>query len=156
MSIDPYCCNTRIDPKNIKRLLKNRKQRDKYERLTIERYLEKSSNIVYCPTPGCKYCIEMIYKKDFWCPLCKISTSLSRSDNISAEEIKVISKISRKKFTRCPNCGQGIEKNKGCQHMKCITCGTDFCMKCSRKMSSRNEICICNLLANKKIKNIIK
>ncbi len=30
---------------------------------------------------------------------------------------------------QCPKCHNGIEKNKGCQHMTC-KCGAHICWKC--------------------------
>jgi hypothetical protein len=35
---------------------------------------------------------------------------------------------------QCPQCGQGIEKNDGCDHMTCkkpMGCGFEFCWRCS-------------------------
>ncbi len=34
---------------------------------------------------------------------------------------------------QCPKCGQGIEKNEGCDHMTCKKpggCGHEFCWRC--------------------------
>ncbi|DBA01048.1 TPA: hypothetical protein N0F65_002658 [Lagenidium giganteum] len=30
----------------------------------------------------------------------------------------------------CPGCGHPVEKNGGCNHMTCVSCGTDFCWLC--------------------------
>lgn len=34
---------------------------------------------------------------------------------------------------QCPNCGEGIEKNGGCQHMKCRSCRFEFCWQCLKR-----------------------
>lgn len=34
---------------------------------------------------------------------------------------------------QCPNCGEGIEKNGGCQHMKCRSCRFEFCWQCMKR-----------------------
>jgi hypothetical protein len=33
--------------------------------------------------------------------------------------------LAAQKFTRCPRCGNGVEKNTGCDHMTC-RCGLNF------------------------------
>lgn len=45
------------------------------------------------------------------------------------ETLKWVSKHAK----RCPNCGQAIQKNKGCKHMTCrlpLGCGHEFCWTC--------------------------
>jgi ariadne-1 len=45
------------------------------------------------------------------------------------------------KFKMCPRCKYWVEKNQGCNHMKC-RCGADFCYLCGQFMDmSRRHIC---------------
>jgi IBR domain, a half RING-finger domain/Zinc finger, C3HC4 type (RING finger) len=44
----------------------------------------------------------------------------------------------------CPSCGVPIEKNDGCNHMKCSRCSTDFCWLCLSPMYHHLEAHTCN------------
>ena len=39
---------------------------------------------------------------------------------------------------RCPNCGVGIEKSGGCEHVYCSSCSKDICWKCLAVFESSN------------------
>lgn len=41
-----------------------------------------------------------------------------------------------KNTKQCPFCGAAIEKNKGCNHMTCTSCGYEFCWLCGEKYTS--------------------
>lgn len=51
-----------------------------------------------------------------------------RADKRNHRMIKRISK-------RCPQCQSPVEKNGGCNHMRCVTCRTDFCWLCGEALS---------------------
>lgn len=44
----------------------------------------------------------------------------------------------------CPGCNAPIEKNTGCNHMKCSKCQTDFCWLCLALLNHHMESHICN------------
>ena len=60
----------------------------------------------------------------------------------------------------CPNakCGVPIEKNQGCNHMKCGTCKFDFCWKCMTEWKGHDSWYNCNKFekAKKKNANLVK
>ena len=39
----------------------------------------------------------------------------------------------------CPGCGANIERNRGCNHMKCKGCGHEFCWACLAEWSTHGE-----------------
>lgn len=39
-------------------------------------------------------------------------------------------------YKQCPNCSVIIEKNEGCNQMKCTNCNYDFCWLCLDEYSS--------------------
>lgn len=43
---------------------------------------------------------------------------------------------------KCPKCSNPIEKNGGCNHMRCTKCSTDFCWACGIKFENYGHSCI--------------
>ncbi len=41
----------------------------------------------------------------------------------------------------CPRCKVRIEKNGGCDYIKCYVCGNEFCWKCSHYHNHGNHVC---------------
>ena len=39
-------------------------------------------------------------------------------------------------YKKCPQCRAIIEKNEGCNQMKCVNCDFEFCWLCLRAYSS--------------------
>jgi ariadne-1 len=50
----------------------------------------------------------------------------------------------KKNAKPCPRCSVPIEKNNGCNHMRCSQCGHDFCWLCLTALGSHLEPHICN------------
>lgn len=40
---------------------------------------------------------------------------------------------------KCPNCGEGIQKNEGCQHMTCLKCNSHICWNCLKFFKTSKE-----------------
>ena len=57
-------------------------------------------------------------------------TCAQYEERIKEEEIKVIDCLKKLGTKQCPNCGSHIEKDGGCNHVKCGQCGTCFCWLC--------------------------
>ncbi|KAL5406318.1 hypothetical protein PMIN03_007883 [Paraphaeosphaeria minitans] len=71
----------------------------------------------YCEADMCLECMRPSHGTDS-CDEAKLA-----EENQSLELIKDISKP-------CPKCGANIQKNGGCNHMKCRHCKHDFCFSC--------------------------
>jgi ariadne-1 len=50
----------------------------------------------------------------------------------------------KKNAKPCPGCNVPIEKNQGCNHMKCSQCNFDFCWLCLGPLNTHLEPHICN------------
>jgi len=47
--------------------------------------------------------------------------------------------VKEENVTRCPSCKQGIQKNGGCDHVKC-RCGSEFCFACGADYHGKQGI----------------
>ena len=56
----------------------------------------------------------------------------NRRTEIQILQEKKGEQVVKESCTRCPNaiCGWWIEKSDGCDHMKCVKCGFEFCWLC--------------------------
>ncbi|XP_067934318.1 potential E3 ubiquitin-protein ligase ariadne-2-like isoform X2 [Watersipora subatra] len=142
MAVD---CRVILSEDMVLDLLSRLEQREKYLRLSFESHVNHPQ-LRFCPGPGCKL---IIYAKErkagkATCPNCDISFCFScgidyhaptscafihkwltkcRDDSETANYISANTKD-------CPNCHVCIEKSGGCNHMRCRSCGHDFCWVC--------------------------
>ncbi|KAJ3428796.1 e3 ubiquitin-protein ligase rnf14 [Anaeramoeba flamelloides] len=160
-------CTNEIEFKIFKSLNLDQNLIEKYEKFTLQKYLNKhNSELIICPNPKCQlesaiegnaFFFVCPYCKITYCPKCKTSpfhkyeTCLEhkvrimkeRSENRKRILIKKkndqASELWKKKNTRkCVGCQACVEKNKGCNHMQCTQCHTHFCFECG-KIISQNE-----------------
>jgi IBR domain, a half RING-finger domain/RING-type zinc-finger len=111
----------------------------------------------YCPTPSCSELYHVTQRHGnspppFDCPscfksLCSACHSIPHqgmtceewsSSQDSKQQDKMLEKWVEKKkehVKRCPKCSVLIEKDFGCNHVKC-RCGTHICWKCMQTFSS--------------------
>jgi len=104
------------------------------------------SNYVNCPYPDCEevmmidpqiiwdFCMECDEGHQF-CARCKNEgwhppEECKKYDEQLMEQIKSKNKKVEQTYKTCPKCGVIIEKNDGCNHMKCINCTFEFCWIC--------------------------
>jgi len=91
----------------------------------VEDYEVNSSDIKFECKNGHKYCAKC--KKPEW----------HEYDNCERSEESLLKKIRENNnsdnFKLCPNCNTLIEKNDGCNQMKCIVCFYEFCWICLSK-----------------------
>ncbi len=131
---------------------------EKYDKFSMNKYIqEHMDEYSSCPTPGCDY--MFFYQQGdthFRCELCKKEYCLQCHDDwhrgVTCEQYKSLrdeSKLDKQfldfvkgaKFKMCPKCKFWVEKNQGCDHMRC-RCGIDFCYVCGEVMDmSRGHVC---------------
>ena len=153
-------CKIPVHPNFIEDSLRNVNPQlfDKYEHFSMNNFI-LNNNDAYssCPTPGCEY---MFFfqpgEHNFLCPLCYKNYCLNCKDEwhrgMTCQQYKDsrdVNKLDNQffqfvkgaKFKMCPRCKFWVEKNQGCNHMRC-RCGADFCYLCGEFMDmSRGHKC---------------
>jgi hypothetical protein len=153
-------CKIPVHPNFIEDSLRNANPQlfEKYEHFSMNNFI-MSNNDEYssCPTPGCEY---MFFfnpgEHNFLCPLCNKNYCLNCKDEwhrgLTCQQYKDsrdVNKLDNQffqfvkgaKFKMCPKCKYWVEKNQGCNHMRC-RCGADFCYLCGKLMDmSRSHKC---------------
>lgn len=80
-----------------------------------------------------------------WCMSCR--SSPYHYQETCEEHMNSADKLREKKMLeecgvrQCEKCGNGIERNGGCKHMKCSACGWDFCWNCGTEFCGYGNIC---------------
>ena len=153
-------CKIPIHPNFIEDSLRNANPQlfDKYEHFSMNNFLlNNNDEYSSCPTPGCEYMFFFNPGEfNFLCPLCNKNYCLNCKDDwhrgMTCQQYKDsrdVNKLDNQffqfvkgaKFKMCPRCKYWVEKNQGCNHMKC-RCGADFCYLCGDFMDmSRQHKC---------------
>ena len=154
-------CGTPIHPNFIEDSIRNANPQliDKYDKFSMNNFIQNNSDeYSSCPTPGCEYMFFFNNGEfNFLCPLCTKHYCLNCKDewhvNMTCQQYRDsrdINKLDKQffdfvkgaKFKMCPRCKYWVEKNQGCNHMRC-RCGADFCYLCGdfMDMKKRNHIC---------------
>ena len=148
-------CKIPIHPNFIEDSIRNANPQllPKYDKFSMNNFIQNNSDeYSSCPTPGCEYMFFFNPGEfNFLCPLCTKHYCLNCKDewhvNMTCQEYKDsrdVNKLDDKffnfvkgaKFKMCPKCKYWVEKNQGCNHMKC-RCGADFCYLCGNFMDMR-------------------
>ena len=96
----------------------------------------------YCPTPDCPQVFRSAPEGIFLqcpsclariCPTCKTDAH----DGLTCAEYKAGDSLfkewaDQRDVKRCPGCHIAIEKDEGCNHMKCTVCQTHICWMCMK------------------------
>ena len=153
-------CKTPVHPNFIEDSLRNINPQlmEKYEHFSMNNFLlNNNDEYSSCPTPGCEYMFFFHPGEfNFLCPMCNKNYCLNCKDEwhrgMTCQQYKDsrdVSKLDNQffqfvkgaKFKMCPKCKFWVEKNQGCNHMKC-RCGADFCYLCGEFMDmSRHHVC---------------
>ena len=147
-------CGTNIHPNFIEDSLRNVNPQliPKYDKFSMNNFIQNNSNeYSSCPTPGCEYMFFFNPGEfNFLCPLCNKHYCLNCKDewhvNMTCQQYKDSRDVNKlffnfvrgAKFKMCPKCKFWVEKNQGCNHMKC-RCGNDFCYLCGNNMDMKRQ-----------------
>ena len=96
----------------------------------------------YCPTPDCPQVFRPAPEGIFLqCPSCLVricpTCKADAHDGLTCTEFKDGDNLfkewaDQRDVKRCPGCHIAIEKDEGCNHMKCTVCQTHICWMCMK------------------------
>lgn len=131
---------------------------ERYETFLLRAALSDDPDCVWCPRPGCGMAMIANGGLMMVCPSEKCNFSFCRScqeswhadstcDQYKQWKIENgqadvrYEKWARKNTKACPQCQKPIQKNGGCNHMRCSQCRFDFCWKCLMSLSMHKSGC---------------
>ncbi|ULU00120.1 hypothetical protein L3Y34_000972 [Caenorhabditis briggsae] len=106
-----------------------------YQRKATERLIAIDDEGVTCPNPSCG-------QSFFWepydddgrsqCPDCfyTFCRKCTERDCVCQSEDDLTRTTIEATTRRCPKCNVATERNGGCAHIHCTSCGMDWCFKC--------------------------
>ena len=109
----------------------------------FDTYVQTHPNeLHYCPTPDCPQVYRPAPEGIFLqCPSCLVricpACNADAHDGLTCQESKEGDDLfrewaGRRDVKRCPGCNIAIEKDEGCNHMKCTVCQTHICWMCMK------------------------
>ena len=127
----------------------------KWKAYFLRQFIEQEKRYRFCPGPDCN--IVVVSLGDISPVKCMCDTSFcfgcGEAPHVPAlcadfEKWQAIFGSSEywvaKHSRPCPNCGVPIEKNQGCNHMKCSQCQYDFCWICLARLETHMMAHTCN------------
>lgn len=156
--INPDCTVILIEEK-IRFLLQNRPViLERYERLIDKKQPLFNEDQKYCPRGNCGSLLNLVHKPIFFSlfslekqnlfflkceknghPICFAclkpyhKTSCHKFFQRNALDPAIIEGLRAKRYRLCPKCGIVTYRESGCPHIKCVSCGYDWCWICLQK-----------------------
>ncbi|GLC37168.1 hypothetical protein PLESTM_000549900 [Pleodorina starrii] len=136
-----------------------------YLQLEAESTLDPGS-LLYCPHKDCSN--PLVLDGDLppdapascpacnrgFCPRCRITGwhegyscaafQALPAHQRSAEDAAVLQLSERQRWRACPACKRMVERNQGCNHMRCL-CGGEYCYRCGVQYEQGQKRCGCEL-----------
>jgi ariadne-1 len=116
----------------------------KYHQYILGNYIETSKTMRYCPAPNC--CLVSVAQRGVRSIRCRCAATYCFAcgdESHQPASCKQLSDWTEKcanesetanwiivNTKKCPKCESRIEKNQGCNHMRCKVCTHDFCWVC--------------------------
>jgi len=153
-------CLERVRPSAVRRFCPPALVK-RFDRFSLDAYVEESPLRKWCPRPGCGFACERRPEGPSiacrcgmeWCFECSndehqpVSCAIVKKWNEktvdSGNDVKWILANTKP----CPKCSNPIEKNGGCMHMTCFKpggCGHEFCWICLQDWRNHKE---CNAIS---------
>eukprot|EP00052_Salpingoeca_macrocollata_P035743 m.15672 g.15672 ORF g.15672 m.15672 type:complete len:501 (+) comp8574_c0_seq1:112-1614(+) len=122
-----------------------------YQRSIAESYVQSKSNMKWCPTPDCNSVISpdhgaaVSQLQVLECKQCQQQFCFTCGENHVPSSCQMLREFKHRcdsegdnmswlkdNTKECPKCCSFIEKNGGCNWIKCSKCGFEFCWLCGR------------------------
>lgn len=154
-------CAEPLHPNDIRMILNDQTQLEKYEDFMVRRVLAVESDVRWCPAPdccfaviasGCASCPKLRCERpgcdSYFCYHCKARWHPNQTcDAARAQRAQHYERSSSLSFSQtdsqhndikpCPRCQILIVKmdDGSCNHMTCAVCGAEFCWLCMKEIS---------------------
>nr|CAD7460438.1 unnamed protein product [Timema tahoe] len=153
-------CSEPMHPNDIRMILNDKTQYEKYEDFMVRRVLAVDPDTRWCPAPdcsfaviaaGCASCPKIKCERPgcdaYFCYHCKAewhpnqtcdAARAQRSPNVRSSSISFSQDSQhRDDIKPCPRCQVLIVKmdDGSCNHMTCAVCGAEFCWLCMKEIS---------------------
>ncbi|XP_032680017.1 E3 ubiquitin-protein ligase RNF19A-like [Odontomachus brunneus] len=155
-------CNEPLHPNDIRMILNDQTQLEKYEDFMVRRVLAVEPDARWCPAPdcsfaviasGCASCPKLRCERpgcdSYFCYHCKAQWHPNQTcDAARAQRSQYYERSSSLSFSQtdsqhrddikpCPRCQVLIVKmdDGSCNHMTCAVCGAEFCWLCMKEIS---------------------
>ena len=155
-------CNERITKEDVHIVALDILKR--LDDIELQAFLAGSKNYSSCPGPDCKAVAQMVLtsnEKGFqpnatvqcpqhhppYCFACSGHPHQPAKCDAFAEWNRIFGSSQfwvKKNAKPCPGCKAPIEKNNGCNHIRCSLCRHDFCWLCLGHLRTHMEPHICN------------
>ncbi|XP_066992791.2 E3 ubiquitin-protein ligase RNF19B [Anabrus simplex] len=153
-------CSEPMHPNDIRMILNDKTQFEKYEDFMVRRVLAVDPDTRWCPAPdcsfaviaaGCASCPKIKCERPgcdaYFCYHCKAewhpnqtcdAARAQRSPNVRSSSVSFSQDSQhRDDIKPCPRCQVLIVKmdDGSCNHMTCAVCGAEFCWLCMKEIS---------------------
>ncbi|XP_044728885.1 E3 ubiquitin-protein ligase RNF19A-like [Chrysoperla carnea] len=152
-------CAEPMHPNEIRSILDDNTQYEKYEDFMVRRVLAVDPDTRWCPAPDCSYAVvatgcascpklhcERPGCDSYFCYHCKAewhpnqtcdAARAQRSPNVRSSSVSFSQDSRQNDIKPCPRCQVLIVKmdDGSCNHMMCAVCGAEFCWLCMKEIS---------------------
>lgn len=113
--------------------------------------METNPDLKWCTRPGCENLVQLDQNSETLFVKCgcgnefcfKCNNPVHQGSTCEQNMEKIFSNYSQNRNIQfCPRCACPIEKNEGCNHMKCSSCHHEFCWVCKQPCTALHPNCM--------------